>query len=152
MSGAPESAGGWRPIGSEHLGFAETRAAYEEAVDMIQHLIAAGDRCRSAWMDWAELSGADAPNEERNARFFKCMQTGSAWGELARDCWAIWGTKRASQFDGSRYPNPCGVLLGQQTGPGAGLFISCQNERPCPDHPHSPTEAVMETAEDRARP
>lgn len=49
------------------------------------------------------------------------------------------------QFDGAAkppllggersYPNPCGVVLGQQKGVGPGLFISCQNERPCPDHP-----------------
>lgn len=31
--------------------------------------------------------------------------------------------------------NVCGVLLGQQKGPGPGLFISCPNKRPCPDHP-----------------
>jgi hypothetical protein len=33
------------------------------------------------------------------------------------------------------YVPTCGVLLGQHKGVGPGLFISCQNSRPCPDHP-----------------
>lgn len=42
--------------------------------------------------------------------------------------------------------NVCGAVLGQQKGVGPGLFISCQNERPCPVHPRSVDDLLTEEA------
>lgn len=44
--------------------------------------------------------------------------------------------------DLNRLDEKCGVVIGQERFVGAGLLKTCQNPRPCPDHPrHSDGDA-----------